>query len=348
MAQDLDEDARATADAPTGWSEAMAQAALETGLAVETPGGPSIARGIERVAARVADWAGDDGLAADLRRLLEAAKVMFDPPLIRAALAPGAELALSAALIRWPAARADEMEALARAQTLLAAGAKLGIAGAPSTAALDALDAAARIADPAGMEGAAILVRPDANAAPRLIADAAARLRASTALAAGARALDSALAELAIEAVRNGLNTEHGGVQRKAAAARLAGAPDADILAGLSGAVTRGAYAEALDAGAEPAHRRVVVASPDPSVHALTASAKARSIPPARCSRKKNAASSPRALRCRASTPHAASISTALKPRFARWCARSTPRMARMAPPRAGLSCCGSKGSPPS
>ena len=180
MAQDLDEDARATADAPAGWSEAMAQAALETGLAVETPGGPSIARGIERVAARVADWAGDDGLAADLRRLLEAAKVMFDPPLVRAALAPGAELALSAALIHWPAARADEMEALARAQTLLAAGAKLGIAGAPSAAALDALDAAARIADPTGAEGAAILVRPEADAAPRLIADASARLRAST------------------------------------------------------------------------------------------------------------------------------------------------------------------------
>ena len=46
---------------------------------------------------------------------------------------------------------------------------------------------------------------------------------------------------------------------------------DADILAGLTGAVTRGAYAEALDAGADAAHRRIVIASPDASAHALTA-----------------------------------------------------------------------------
>jgi ribonucleoside-diphosphate reductase alpha chain len=271
MAQDLSEDARVAAEAPAAWSEAMAQAAVEAGLAVDTPRGPSLTQGIGRVAARIAAWAGDEHLAGDLAALLTEAKVMLDPPLIRAALAPGAELAMSAALIHWPTARADEMEALSRAQTLLAAGAKLGIAGAPSAAALDALDAAARIADPTGANGVAILVRPDARAAPRLIADAAARLRAGAALAAGARALDAALAELAIEAVRNGLNTDHGGVQRKAAAARLCGAPDADILAGLSGAVTRGAYAEALDAGADPAHRRIVIASPVASAHVLTA-----------------------------------------------------------------------------
>jgi ribonucleoside-diphosphate reductase alpha chain len=270
MAQDLSED-RAAAEAPPAWSGAMAQAATEAGLAIDTPRGPSITLAIDRVATRIAAWAGEEALATGLKALLTDAKIMLDPPLIRAALAPGAELAMSAALIHWPASRADEMEALSRAQGLLAAGAKLGIAGAPSTAALDALDAAARIADPTGAEGAAILVRPDADAAPRLIADAAARLRASTALAAGARALDAALAELAIEAVRNGLNADHGGVQRKAAAARLTGAPDADILAGLTGAVTRGAYAEALDAGAESAHRRIVIASPDASAHVLTA-----------------------------------------------------------------------------
>lgn len=271
MAQDLSEDAHVSADAPAAWPETMVQAALEAGLAVERGAGPDVCKAIDRVATRLASWAGEEALASEIAALLCDAKIMFDPPLIRAALAPGAELAMSAAILHWPRSGADEMEALARAQTLLTAGAKLAIAGAPSSAALDALDAAARIADPAGRDGAAILVRPDANAAPRLIADAAARLRASTALAAGARALDAALAELAIEAVRNGLNAEHGGVQRKAAAARLAGAPDADILAGLSGAVTRGAYAEALDAGADAAHRRVLIASPAPSAHVLTA-----------------------------------------------------------------------------
>ncbi|HYD71680.1 MAG TPA: hypothetical protein VEF55_00980 [Candidatus Binatia bacterium] len=271
MAQDVSEDRGAATESPAAWSETMAQAATEAGLAVATPKGLSLTKGIERVATRIAAWAGDETLAADLEAALIDAKVMLDPPLIRAALAPGAELAMSFALIRWPTSRADEIEALARAQTLLAAGAKLAIAGAPSAAALDALDAAARIADPAGADGAAILVRPDTDAAPRLIADAAARLRASTALAAGARALDAVLAELAIEAVRNGLNAEHGGVQRKAAAARLTGAPDADILAGLSGAVTRGAYAAALDAGAGSAHRRILIASPDASAHVLTA-----------------------------------------------------------------------------
>ncbi len=271
MAQHGSDDARMAATAPPAWSEAMAQAAVEAGLAVETRGGPSVTRAIERIAQRIASWAGEDTLAEALSALLADAKIMLDPPLVRAALAPGAELAMSAALIHWPTSRAEEMDALARAQTLLAAGAKLGIAGAPSAAALDALDAAARIADPSGSEGAAILVRPSAEAAPRMIGEAAARLRAGTALAAGARALDAALAELAIEAVRNGLNAEHGGVQRKAAAARLAGAPDADIVAAFSGAVARGAYAEALDAGADGARRRILVAAPEPGAHHLTA-----------------------------------------------------------------------------
>src|SRR5262249_28678676 len=108
-----------------------------------------------------------------------------------------------------------------------------------------------------------------------LLGDDAARARASAALAAGARALDGALAELAIEAVRNGLNIEHGGVRRKAAAARLAGAPDGDIIAALAGAVARGAYSAALDAGAEPVRRRVAIASPEAGAHGLTAFAAA-------------------------------------------------------------------------
>jgi ribonucleoside-diphosphate reductase alpha chain len=269
---DLDEEAPlAAAEIPAGWTESMAQAALEAGVLVESEAGPSITEALRRVSARLAKWASDPDLAEPLEALLASGRAALDPPLARAALSNGAEIALSAALIAWPTDRAGELAAIARAQTLLAAGAKLGIAGAPSRAALDALDASARLADPDGFSGPAILVRPDADAAPALLADDAARNRASAALAAGARALDAALADLAIEAVRNGLDASRGSVQRKAAAARLVGAPDADIVAALSGAVARGAYAAALDTGADPSRRRVVIAAPEASTHALNA-----------------------------------------------------------------------------
>jgi len=265
MAQDFDDDARPAAIAPPAWTEIMAQAALQAGLAIDG----DIPAAIKRVATRIGVWGEDETLAPAIRDLLVEGKIAFDAPLIRAALSPGAELAVSAALLQWPIDKRDELEAIARAQTLLAAGAKIGIAGAPSAAALDALDAAARMAAP-GINGASILVKPEGEIAATLINDDAARTRASTALAAGARALDDVLAELAIEAVRNGLNIENGGVRRKAAAARLAGAPDGDIIAALAGAVARGAYSAALDAGAEPARRRVSIASSEISTHGLT------------------------------------------------------------------------------
>jgi len=265
MAHEYERDARAPVAAPPAWSEPMIQAALDAGLVADA----SIPAAIAAATARIAAWADDAALGPRLAAALEAGRIGFDAPLLRAALSPGAELATSAALIRWPERRSDELEAVARAQTLLAAGARIGVAGAPSQAALDALDAAARLAP----EGAAILVRPDAAAASGLIDDETARTRASIALAAGARALDAALAELAIEAVRNGLNRDHGGVQRKAAAARVAGAPDADIAAAFAGAVARGAYSAALDAGADPARRRISIAAPEAGTHARIAPA---------------------------------------------------------------------------
>jgi ribonucleoside-diphosphate reductase alpha chain len=271
MAEDFDHDARTSAEAPAAWSETMIEAALEAGIAVETPAGPSVTAALARITKRIGAWAEDKSLTAGLAALLDTGKIMLDPPLMRAALSAGAELNMSAALITWPRERSEELEAIARAQTLLTAGAKIGIAGAPTAAALDALDAAARMADPTGSEGATILVRPCAQSSAALIADDDARTRAGAALGAGARALDGALAELAIEAVRNGLNIEHGGVRRKAAAARLAGAPDADIAAALTGAVAHGAYSAALDAGASPARRRVQVAAPEPGAHTLIA-----------------------------------------------------------------------------
>ncbi|MEZ5995852.1 MAG: hypothetical protein R3C25_08855 [Hyphomonadaceae bacterium] len=271
MANDLDHDAPLAPAAPPAWSEAMTLAAQEAGLTLDTPQGPSVSAAIERLSTRIGLWAGSETLAKETRTLVEAGQIAFDPALIRAALAPGAELAMSAALIHWPADRGEEMQALSRAQTLLAAGAKLGIAGAPSPAALDALDAAARMCAP---EGVAILVCPPSGEPARsLVVESTARARAGAALAAGARTLDASLADLAIEAVRNGLNAEHGGVQRKAAAARLAGAPDADIVAALAGAVARGAYTEAIDAGADPSRCRVAIAAPELGGHPLMAPA---------------------------------------------------------------------------
>lgn len=275
MARDIDEDARPTAEAPPAWPETMVVAAVESGFVLETGHGPSVTAAIARVAQRIGDWSKDVALGREIEALLCDAKIVFDLPLIRAALSDGAELAVSAALIQWPRTGAEELEALSRAQRLLTAGAKLGIAGAPSSAALDAIDAAARLADPTGANGVAVLVRPNTEMAPSLIADDAARTRASIALASGARVIDSALADLAIEAVRSGLDTNNGGVRRKAAAARLAGAPDADIVAALSGVAMRGAYAAVLEAGAEPSRRRIAVAAPEAGTHAITAFAAA-------------------------------------------------------------------------
>ncbi|MDX2273856.1 MAG: hypothetical protein NW206_00275 [Hyphomonadaceae bacterium] len=272
MAPDFDRDEtdQFECETPPHWSEAQISAAIEAGLVLETEAGPSIPAAIAKISERIGKWAGDRDLAEAVAHLLTNGRIAFDPPLIRAGMADGAELAISAALIQWPQARQEELGAIARVQTLLAAGAKIGISGAPTQSALDALNAAARLCDPSGRAGPAILVRPSIDDAPALLADEASRARVSAALAAGARALDTALADLAIEAVRGGLDLTNSVVARKAAAARLAGAPDADIIAALSGAVARGAYSAALDAGADPTRPRVTIAAPEAGAHDIT------------------------------------------------------------------------------
>ncbi|MBY0564671.1 MAG: hypothetical protein K2P58_10830 [Hyphomonadaceae bacterium] len=266
-ANDIDNADSVALDAPEAWSPAMAQAAADAGLVLETATGPSIRAAIVRLAVKLAECADDPGLAGTLGEHLAAGRIGFDPPLISATMHGGASAA-SAALMAWPDTRPLEMAALAEAQAHLASGVRLGIAGTPSSAALDALDAAARLLDPDGRAGAAVLVRsPDDT----LAADEVARTRATVALTAGARTLDAALAELAIEAVRSGLNPDNGGVRRKAAIARLAGAPDADIVAALSGSVSRSAYNAALDAGAAAHRTRICIATVQPSAHARSA-----------------------------------------------------------------------------
>ncbi len=126
MARDIDEDLRPTAEAPPAWPETMVAAAVEAGFVVETSRGASVAAAIARLAHRIGEWSKDPALGREVEALLCEAKIGFDPPLMRAALSDGAELAVSAALMAWPRAGAEELEALSRAQRLLACGRKTG------------------------------------------------------------------------------------------------------------------------------------------------------------------------------------------------------------------------------
>lgn len=248
-------------NAPEGWSHGMVRAAIAAGFAIRGADGADIAAAIDAMSGRLADWAADPSLVSALAKLLRAGKISFDPPLVRAALSDDSRNLASLVRLTWP--NEDETSAVAQAQNLIFHGVRLTITGAPSHAALDALNAAARLADPEGVRGPMIMVRAEGEAAAAMIANDTARARANTALAAGARVLDAALAELTIDAVRNGRNFEHGGLRQKIAAARFAGAPDADIIAALSGSVARGAYSAALDAGASSSRSRVEITSSD-------------------------------------------------------------------------------------
>ncbi|MGE0827930.1 MAG: ribonucleotide reductase [Hyphomonadaceae bacterium] len=245
---ELDEDVGAIAvEAPAAWSEAAILQALEDGLAASLEEGLSLKAGIEALARR---YAGPED-APLIARLISERRIALDPALARGAF--------SACLIRWPVAPSEELSALAAAQRALASDAKLAILGAPSAAAMDALDAAAQLvarpSDPARLA----LIAAHGQGARALVGAEEGRARASAALAAGARALETALADLAIEAVRNGMDANAAPVARKAHAARIAGAPDEDLRAALNGAAARGAYAAAIDAA--PARKRISVAA---------------------------------------------------------------------------------------
>ncbi|MBI1249960.1 MAG: hypothetical protein GC189_00620 [Alphaproteobacteria bacterium] len=234
-------------ETPTHWSETALREAIIAGLAMPTADGLSIRAGIESLAAQLG--------APDLAPLLTARAAAVDPGVLRGAP--------SLAILAWEPAR--EWACLQEAQRLIAEGAVLGVRGAPSPAALDALDAAARIAAHGARADQApaqlVLATPGEDDPFDLASLEEARLRASAALSAGARTLDAALTELAIDIVRSGMDAQNPNVARRAHAARLAGATDADIAAALSGVAQRGAYAEAIEAS--PARRRAAVAASD-------------------------------------------------------------------------------------
>ncbi len=248
---------------PEAFSADMAALALAEGLCLpDETGQRSVKAALDKIAGRLG--------APELTAAIAAGRVALDAPLVRACVEGGGDPA-SFQRFAWPADAAGARAAMAEAGAALAAGARIALSGAPAQAALDALDAQARLFDPEGLNGPVVLATPEPADAEGMIAAEQARQRGAAALQAGARALDAALAELAIEAVRNQLDITRPNVARKAAAARLAGAPDADIVAALGGATQRAAYAAALEAGAAPARRRALVAGPPGSPADLVA-----------------------------------------------------------------------------
>src|SRR5262245_60284330 len=228
---ELDEEHVLTIEAPAAWPEAAVMGAMAEGLAVSAgTDRVSLREGLDAVARRFASP--ED--AAFLAACLAKRRIAFDPATARGEF--------SACLMRWPGASGDapsdasdatEFEALAAAQRILRGGGKLGVLGSPSPAALDTLDAFARLCASPSDPHESVLITPVGEHATPLLAAEPARAHSAAALAAGARVLDTHLADVAVEAVRSGLDATCDAVARKARAARIAGAPDEDLRAAL-------------------------------------------------------------------------------------------------------------------
>jgi ribonucleoside-diphosphate reductase alpha chain len=234
---------------PSGWSGRSVTQAIRLGLAQDgADGAPSLRPGLEAGAETFAAWAREAGVVSKkefaaftekLLGLIVAQKLGFDAQLWRAALSEGPVFPFGAVLLAWPEDPKLEAAVLAEAQAWLMAGARLGLKGAPSPSALDALDAIARLGGP----DARVRVRPpvtSAGAAGRLAQ--AQRARLSGAASASARAIDAALETLAAQAEGSPE------AARAAYTARRLGALPEDIVAAMEANALPSAYAAALDA----------------------------------------------------------------------------------------------------
>jgi ribonucleoside-diphosphate reductase alpha chain len=158
-----DEEAEAI-EAPKGWDEAAIALAAAQGLAPpDKTGTPSLRLGLTHAAAQLAGWAKAAGTCADqkafaveLLALLARGEIALSPALARATLAEDAAQAISSVFMDWPKDFAGEIAGALKAQGLILQGARVGVAGAPSGAALDLLSAAVRLG---GGENARVLVR---------------------------------------------------------------------------------------------------------------------------------------------------------------------------------------------
>jgi ribonucleoside-diphosphate reductase alpha chain len=240
-------DAAAQVRAPEHWSETACAAAVAGGLAAAIDEEAfDVEAGAALIGAAVCEWAdaaklpGADRLGQAAAEGLTQRRFVLDPVLSRAAQDGG--LVYSAAVIDWPRARADERAAVERAQAMLASGARIGLRGAPSAAALEALAAIARLA-PSAEGGPRILL---AATDERTLEIGLALERRDAAALAGADRLDEALGVLARARAEAGNDAP--GVLRALAEAMHLGARGPDLDAALAGAHDPDAHRRAVSA----------------------------------------------------------------------------------------------------
>ncbi|MGE3303945.1 MAG: hypothetical protein AB7M12_12635 [Hyphomonadaceae bacterium] len=171
-----DGEGRILVRAPAAWADEEIETAARAGLAwSEADGVASLAPALRVAAHQLAQWAiacggAETDLAGAAFAALERGEIRLPPLLARAAVAGDASLAAAARFIAWPTEPAHEPQALLAAQTALFAGARVGVRGAPSAAALDLLSAAARLAGEGAplvlVEGSREPARPGVAVAP--------------------------------------------------------------------------------------------------------------------------------------------------------------------------------------
>jgi ribonucleoside-diphosphate reductase alpha chain len=186
--------------------------------------------------------------------------VRVDGAVIRPLLA-GLAAGVSSALLHWPSRGRDESTALQTLTGLLREVPSLGISGVPSPAALDAMDALTLV----GGIGAKTLICLSAPGGAALLDREGRREAATAALAAGGKALDAALATLALAAARHNGDLNEPTVAAAARTARACGAPDRNLNEALAGVWRRGAYTGLAD-DAVGARHRVALAGPGGTV----------------------------------------------------------------------------------
>jgi ribonucleoside-diphosphate reductase alpha chain len=242
-------------ETPDAWSDRALAEAIRRGLADPTDPN-SLRTRLSAIAAAVADWAADARLldpdqsgafADEIEALLIDQVLALDTPIAAAALAGGANRSpLSGWLMSWPSAADAGFAGLAQAQAAIASGARLGIKGAPSPDALDAIAALGRMARATDQSWAAsIIADPEQPSGARALDWSASAARRSAAAGAGARRLDALLTSAAIAAARTGPDSDD--AQTALAEARRAGALNEDLLTASAGGVRFDLHGRGLD-----------------------------------------------------------------------------------------------------
>ena len=242
-------------EAPATWDPQDLRQAYDDGLWIEAPDAIGARRPSVKAALQVIGTALGDAGPGFIEAVI-AGSLRPSPAVVRPLLA-GGPAGAAAAVMAWPSRGQDEAAALSAVGLLLQTAPSLGVAGAPSPAALDALEAVLGMA-PANAKAVVSVQAP--AAAPLLERDRR-KSAAAAALAAGGRALEARLAALALIAAQHGPDLNEPAVANAARAAREAGAQDADLMEALSGIWRRGAFVGLAD-DALTARGRLTLAGP--------------------------------------------------------------------------------------